>query len=109
MTASTQELAAELDELIRRIPGVGALYRSGSLLSRAVAAGREALNSAGETAPYVRLSETGTTPTVNVSIGVDGDSAVETCRSVHDAISARLREHGYPDATIMVTVAHVVG
>ncbi len=107
MTRSNQSTAAALDELVRGVPGVSMLYRSGGVLGRAVAAGKAAVHVSGEAGPYVEFAETADAVKVEVTVGVDADSAAQACRAVHDAIAAWLRARGRGEAVITVTVAQV--
>jgi len=105
MSLVPEELAAELDELVRRIPGVATIYRPASL-AEVVTAARDALR--GSESALVQVGDADGTLAIALTIGVAGDSAAgATCRAVHDAIADRLGGYGR-DAAITVTVAHVV-
>lgn len=108
MTSASQELAASLDELVRGLPGVSALYRSGPLLAKIVAIGSQALRSDAD-GPLVRVESGDGAVSVTATIGVAAESATQTCRAVHDAIAAHLLMRGFDGAAIAVTVAHVDG
>ena len=108
MRAWRQEAGSALDALVRQVPGVASLYRSGPLLAGAVAAARDALVAEGETQPMVSVGERDGRTSVAVTIGVRSDSAAVTCRAVHDAILAWSREQQLDEPPVIaVTVAHV--
>ncbi len=106
MTATAPDrLAGELQNLIRGMPGVAAIYPS-SLLGAAITAASRAWSASGQEVLVVVGQDRDTT-TVTVTIGVAADAgAAATCRAVHDAIAARLRADRR-QGTITVTVAQV--
>jgi len=102
-------MALAIDALVRNHAGVAALYRSGNALEAAVTAVKDALQPEGAAAqPFSDVSGDGGRIGVVVTIGVDSESAVETCRAVHDDIAGWLRERVHDDHAITVTVAHAV-
>ncbi len=103
-TVPVEEMSAELDELIRQVPGVATLYRSGPLAARVVAAGREAVR-ADRSEPMVVVDRDGDRTTVEATIGVDSRSAAETCRAVYDAVSAWSKTAGPTEVAVRITVA----
>ncbi|HEY0246809.1 MAG TPA: hypothetical protein VGC45_00985 [Gryllotalpicola sp.] len=102
-TRTVDDPAQELDTVIRNTPGVTALYRSSGLLGQVIAEGRRAL----AVEAYARVTESGGKLAVTVTIGTGGDSAVDTCRAVHDTITTWMHKHGHPNTAITVTIAHV--
>jgi hypothetical protein len=133
----TADLAAELDTVVRSVPGVITLYPATPLavtLTRAaaqtVAAVVESVvNSVGSVVESVagtvggdvdpRTPSTPSRPLVSVTTGKAGlsasarirvgdtDSATNVCRLAHDAIAAHLDARAAPIDTISVTVASI--
>ncbi len=98
-------LAEELEQKVREVPGVAAIYRPGTLAA-VVAATRRVLSGSDDGPRIVVENEDGIV-TVEMAIGVSGgSSAGATCRAVHDVIANSLLRRGYEGA-ITVTVAHV--
>jgi len=88
------ELARRLEGIVRAVPGVVAVYRSGPLLAGLA-----------PDAPAVRVEEAAGARRVRVVVGVAGRPAAEACRAVHDALAAVLS----PGDAVEVTVAYVAG
>lgn len=103
--SSPHEIARAAELAVRSVPGVAALYRTGTPVGNAIAAAVSLLAGT-EGQDLVEVSERNGALHVTVSIGVV-TSAAETCRAVHDRLDATLRALGRPDSTIHVTVAHV--
>ncbi len=105
MTTPAPAVAARLEQVVRGVPSVRALYRPWwAMAGHGVAA---ALGLEDEENPLVTV---GMLPdgSMDVTAAIAATAgAAETCRAVHDAIARDLRERGHPDATIHITVAQV--
>ena len=107
MTAADSLMAARIGALVRAQPGVIAVYRAGQPVGRAIAAVKDALVPGHADDPEPTVSVHGDRVSVAAAIGVESDSAVETCRAVYDRIAEWLIGHGRGDYEIIVTVAYV--
>lgn len=107
MTTPAAALAARLEQVVRRVPSVRGLYRPWwAMAGHRVAA---ALGIEDEQNPLVTV---GMLPdgSIDVTAAIAttaGAGAADTCRAVHDAIAADLREQGHPNPTVHVTVVQV--
>ena len=107
------DLAAELETVVRAVPGVITLYPTAPLVATIVGAVIGAVVDAitqRETSPNLITVSTGKTGLcVSASIGVaDADSAAGVCRLVHDAIAANpATRAAEPIDMISVTVASI--
>ena len=103
-----RELAADIETTVRAIPGVTALFRTGSIVSKVVDAGAQILGIQDDGAPLIRLERPPEGPRVEVAIGVCATvGAVETSGRVHAAIGALCTDQGFNPAEIRVTVVHI--
>ncbi len=109
MTTTTRhDIPGEIEHAVRAVPGVAALYRTGSLASRIVDAGARLLGVRGDDEPLVRVEETGDSVRVDAAIGVRASGgAGEVVRDVHDVVRAILEGWGLADPAIRLTVVHV--
>lgn len=83
------DLATRLEAVVRAVPGVTNLYRSGSLVSNLIGDGAAALGVRAAAGPLITITESDDRLAVEASLGVAGDvgSAV-TLRAVRAAIAA---------------------
>lgn len=103
-----QILAADVEAVVRGVPGVTAIFRSGTSVSKVVDAGARLLGIRDDDAPLVRVEETPEGIRVEAAIGVHGAArASETVRRAHAAIDALLAQHVTVPAEIHLTVVHI--
>jgi hypothetical protein len=104
MSGSLSELALQLDDLVRTVPGVATLFSANPALLRSA----RQLTAGGEVA-MITVGSTDTGLTVVASIGVMADvQAPITARAVSDAIRVALA--GWPGVSeIAVRVSRVAG
>jgi hypothetical protein len=81
------DLALRLETVVRAVPGVTNLYRSGSLVSHLIGDGAAALGVAGSGAPLITVTDGDGDVTVQASLGVAADAgSAATLRAVREAI-----------------------
>lgn len=103
-------LAVEIERSIRTVPGVTALFRTGSTVSKLLDAGADLVRGTRGADPLVRLEHTPDGARVTAALGVRAAmSSVETLDLAHRAVEALLAEHGLTAAEIHLTVVHVNG
>ncbi|KUF07699.1 hypothetical protein [Leucobacter sp. G161] len=108
--APEHQLATEIEGSIRAVPGVTALFRTGSTVAKLVGAGADLVRGSRGADPLVRLELTPEGPRVTAALGVRAAvSSVETLERVHLAIETLLAAHGLSAAEIHLTVVHVNG
>ena len=101
MSANTAELALRLDDAVRAVPGVVALFSADAALVRAT---RELTASVAPAMVSIRETDDGLQ--VVVSVGMNTDRQVpETTRAVSDAI--RDTVGGVPIAELVVRVSRI--
>lgn len=106
MNAEQQaELLAQVEVIVRAVPEVEDLYRSGSVLTNALQLGAEAIGVRDGTAPLAELSERDGERCVEIAIGVRADAGVpQTLARVHDALRGVTAERGI---SLRLTVVHI--
>lgn len=108
MTAEAESaIATHLGALVREQPGVIAVYRSGQPVERTIAKVADALLTGRGDGPEPIVKVRGGRVTVTAAIGVETESAAQTCRAVHDRIAEWLDSRGHHDHAIIVTIAYV--
>ena len=106
-------LTDQLDEAVRAVPGVDALYSAAPLVATVVATviatTVEAVTGRPQSHSPVSVDEKKGGLEIAVKIGVTAPyAAIDVSRRVHDAITEQLGQHGNPDvAEIAVTVARI--
>jgi len=101
-------LATAIEVVVRATPGVGAVYRSGSLISNLLRAGATALGVRQDDEPIVSVAASDGGVAVEASIGVEsGARSGDVLHAVQSAIDAVLGEHGVRRDSITLTVVHV--
>lgn len=109
MTMSQDQVSVgDIEATVRAIPGVSAIFRSGTTVSKVIDAGARLLGIRDDDIPLVRVEQETEGLRVEVAIGVQPSAgAVETTRRVHAAIDALLAQYGIASAEIHITVVHV--
>ncbi|MBP6684906.1 MAG: hypothetical protein KA158_05735 [Leucobacter sp.] len=103
-------LATEIEHSIRAVPGVTALFRTGSTVSKLLDAGAELVRGSKAAEPLVRLELTPDGARVTAALGARAAmSSVETLALAHSAVETLLTAHGLTAAEIHLTVVHVNG
>lgn len=103
-------LATEIERSIRAVPGVTALFRTGSTMAKLVDAGAELVRGARGAGPLVRIELAPEGARVTAALGVRAAvSSVETLERVRRVVAAELAAHGHAEAEIHLTVVHVNG
>lgn len=106
--AVDRTLSAEIEAVIRSIPGVTAIFRTGSTVSKVIGAGAPLLGLPGDDASLVRVEKTQQATRVELAIGVlSSVAAVETVHRAHAAIDAIVAQRSMTPADIRITVVHV--
>jgi len=106
--SSDQTVAAELESIIRAVPGVTGLFRTGGVVAKIVDLGAQALGLRGDDSPLVAVDRWTLGISVEVAIGVDAAAdGVDVVTRVHGAVEARLVELGAPPAEIRITIVNV--
>lgn len=102
------ELAMRIDTALHEVPEVAALFRSGSLVSNAIAIAAETLGMAGASSPVaVTLDDRGAAE-VEVSIGVRTSAPLaETLHTVQGVVAAEVEAAGRTLGAARITVVHV--
>lgn len=104
---SADEFAAELENVIRRVPGVTEVFRTGGLVSLAKEGAARLVGTRGEAA-LVRVEQRSDGIRVDVALGVDNEvGAVDAVHNVHAAINALCADRSAPVAAVRVTVVHI--
>lgn len=108
MTEDLRMLRAQIDALVRTIPGVVELYPPGSSALHALAAGAvSAVNGADPGSP-VRVSAVEESLLVEVALGVGTAHATpQVVRAVYGALQSELSNWGVQGAQLEVTALHV--
>ena len=107
-TSQEHALASDIELATRAMPGVGALFRVGSLASNALDAGARAIGIRDHSDSLIRLDQTPAGLRVDIAIGVQAHAgAVETTRRVHAAVRAVIAEQHRAPANIRITVVHI--
>lgn len=110
MTPADQELAADIQERVQAIAGVGMVFRAGSLAAKLVEAGAERVGLRGDTAQLVRVDLSAERPFADIAIGsLAATSTIETVQLVHAAAAAAFAAHGGGEPKIQITVMHING
>lgn len=110
MSYSTpDDLGYELTQMLRKVPGVTAVYATKPLLAKVVGAVVEAVKNEPAGAHLVTLTETEAGLEVVAYIGVtDEEPAPDVCRRAHDAIREFVGERHEGDvAAIAVKIGRV--
>lgn len=104
-----EELASELEIVVRAVPGVVALYPTAPLVATLVGAVFDALTQREKAPDLITVSTGKAGLRVSASIGVaNSESATAVCRLVHDTITANLATRAAePSDTVKVTVASI--
>ena len=108
MTADVSSFG-ELDGVVRRVPGVAALYPAGSMVATVLAATLDAVAHRAAAAPLVHIEQRtdGVRVTARIGIGA-AESSSDVSGRVYDAIAAHLEQGGTPPVVqIVVIVASV--
>ena len=107
-TPPPEDLAAVLEQVIRRVPGVTTLYPPGGWWGTAVRGFGAAL---GLVAPAQMVSVSRLPDgSLDVSASIaTGERASDVCRAVYDAVAEHLRGRGYGSGQVHVTVVQVTG
>lgn len=107
-TTEENDLADGIETGIRATPGVTALFRTGTTVSKVLDAGARLLGVRDGDAPLVRVEHAPDGVHVDVAIGVQAESgAVETVDRVHSAIRGIVAERALVLAEARLTVVHV--
>ena len=110
MSYSTpDDLGYELTQMLRKVPGVTAVYATKPLLAKVVGAVVEAVKNEPAGGHLVTVTETDAGLDVVAYIGVtDDEPAPEVCRRAHDAIRDLVGErHELGAATVSVKIGRV--
>ncbi len=110
MSYSTpNDLSYELTQMLRKLPGVIAVYATKPLLAKAVSAVVEAVKNEPAGVHLVNVTETDAGLDVEAYIGVtDDEPAPLVCRRAHDAIRSFIAEHSEAGAaTVSVRIGRV--
>ncbi|TFD59820.1 hypothetical protein E3T39_08995 [Cryobacterium suzukii] len=99
----------QLDILVRRVPGVAALYPAGSIVATVLTATLDAVAHRAPAAPLVLIDQHADGVRVTAKIGIGAaESSRDVSGRVHDAIAAHLERGGNPPVVqIVVIVASV--
>ena len=99
----------QLDELVRGVRGVDALYPAGSIVENALKTAAREMAHRPPAASMVTTEQRADGLRVTAKIGIGAaESSGDVCRRVHDAISAQLQQSGdAPIAQITVIVARI--
>ncbi|TFB65648.1 hypothetical protein [Cryobacterium sp. Hz9] len=99
----------QLDELVRGVQGVDALYPAGSIVENALLTAAREMAHRPLAASMVATEQRADGLRVTAKIGIGAaESSGDVCRRVHDAIDAQLRQSGNsPIAQIAVIVARI--
>ena len=99
----------QLDVMVRRVPGVAALYPAGSMVATVLAATLDAVAHRAAAAPLVHIEQRADGVRVTARIGIGAaESSSDVSGRVHDAIAAHLEQGGNPPVVqIVVIVASV--
>jgi hypothetical protein len=102
---STEQLAA----VVRRVPGVCAVYPAGPILATALNAALDAVTQRAPTMPMVLIEQRADGVRITAKIGIAAtESCGDVCARVHDVIAAHLLQSGNPPvAQIAVIVASI--
>lgn len=95
MSYSTpDDLTYRLTQMLRKVPGVTAVYATKPVLAKVVGAVVEAVKNEPAGAHLVSVEETDDGIDVTAYVGVTADEpAPEVCRRAHDAIRSYVAEH----------------
>ena len=108
MTTPQEQVAADIETTVRAIPGVTAIFRSGTTVSKVVDAGARLLGIREDDAPLVRVDQTPKCIRVEVAVGVhEAAGASDTARRVHAAIDDLLARRSTAPRNIRLTVVHI--
>ncbi len=103
-----QVLAADIEAAVLAVPGVTAIFRSGTTVSKVVDAGARLLGIRVDDASLVRIEQTPESVRVDVAVGVRASArATETARRAHAAIDALIAQRSGAPTEIHLTVVHV--
>ena len=99
----------DLDVLVRRVPGVAALYPAGSIVAAILTATLDAVAHRAPAAPLVHMEQRADGVRVTARIGIGAaESSGDVSGRVHDAIAAYLEQGANPKVVqIVVIVASV--
>lgn len=102
--------AAEIEAVVLETPGVVAVYRTGSAVSKLIDAMAEQLTGSEEAANRVTVTQgADDRDEIEIAIGVESDAAaVETAQAVRERVAA-LFAGTVPGPLVRITVVHVVG
>ncbi|WP_156174900.1 MULTISPECIES: hypothetical protein [Leucobacter] len=99
------ELLTQIEAIVRAVPEVEDLYRSGSVLTNALQLGAEAIGVRDGAAPLAELSERDGERYVEIAIGVRAGAGVpQTLEHVHEALRGVTAERGI---ALRLTVVHI--
>ncbi len=105
---SDRELTADIETAVRAIPGVTAIFRPGSLVSKTVDAAARSIGVRDRSEPLIGIDWSPDGAQVEVAISVDDAAgSVETSRRVHAAIGAVCTARGITPGKTSVTVVHI--
>jgi len=103
-----QGLAADIENAVRAVPGVSALFRAGTLVDHTIDAGARLTGLRDGSAPLIRLDQATDALRADIAIGVHGRAgAVETTRRAHEAALTAAAAHGPDRVEIRITVVHI--
>ncbi len=103
------DLTYELTQMLRKVPGVTAVYATKPLLAKAVSAVVEAVKNEPAGVHLVTVTQSDSGLDVDAYIGVsDEEPAPVICRRAHDAIRSFVAEHSEAEAaTVSVRIGRV--
>lgn len=110
MTTDEQKtaLAGAIEDAVRAVPGVTNVFRSGTLVGKAMTAAAERLGLLGSDSPLVILEFEADGARVEVSVGVGVTSPAATAvRAVRAAIERTLAAEAVAMSSARVTVVHI--
>jgi hypothetical protein len=107
-TAQVAKVAAEIEDVVRAIPGVADLYRPGSPFSNVLDAGTRGLGLRDDAAPLVRVHRGDGEDRVEIAMGIHSAAgAAVTTQAVYQAVRDLLVDREQPGARVVLTVVHV--
>lgn len=100
-------LADAVEQVVRAVPGIAALYPTGSAVMKLLDGAARAMGLIEATSP-IGVDLDGSALQVRISVGIHRESGtLVTVREIHDAVHALLGSRGVTDPRIEVTVARI--
>lgn len=107
-TTQVADVAAEIEAVVRAVPGVADLYRPGSPVSNVLDAGARRLGLRAHAVPLVRVQRGDGEAQVEIALGIHSAAgAAATTQAVYRVVRDLLAVREHADARIVLTVVHV--